>query len=275
MDVSWIAINTSRKIIVIGSLYHNPSDKCSYDEIGNQIRRIKRELKKYNKDIIFNINGDYNSKHEIWGSTITEPRGEQVLDWMGENRITYLNNGDWTYKSSNGKKDVLDLMTIDMNHQNLVDKWTCHTIYSTRTKVTINGTTTIPFSDHRGMIADLKLDPKVNEKPDRITWNFDESKKKKLQDEIKKKMKIWYKEYNKHKDNPDKIDQLVEYFQLLITTTAQNVLGFKRYNSGSVNWVDSTIYELLKEKKKIKNKISHLMGQMKKHFRLIKFAQCQ
>ena len=58
LDVSWIAINTSRKIIVIGSLYHNPNDKCSYDEIGNQIRRIRRELKKYNKDIIFSINGD-------------------------------------------------------------------------------------------------------------------------------------------------------------------------------------------------------------------------
>ena len=272
LDVSWIAVNTSRKIIIIGSLYHNPGDKCEYTEIGNQIRRIKRELKHYNKDIIFSINGDYNAKHEIWGSTITEPRGENVLDWIGENHITYLNNGDWTYKASNGKKDVLDLMTIDMNHQNLVDKWTCHTVYSTRTKVTFNGTTTIPFSDHRGMIADLTLDPKINEKPDRITWNFDESKKKILQDTIKKKMKLWHNEYKKYKDDPNKIDQLVEYFQLLITTTAQNILGFKRYNSNSVNWVDNAIYELLREKKKIKNKISHLLNQMKKHFNTIKMA---
>ena len=37
-------------------------------------------------------------------------------------------------------------------------------------------------------------------------------------------MKSWYKEYEKYKDDPDKIDQLVEYFQLLITTTAQNIL---------------------------------------------------
>ena len=76
LDISWIGVNTSRKIIVIGSLYHNPSDKCQYDEIANQIRRIKRELKQYDKDIVFSINGDFNSKHEIWGSTITETRGE-------------------------------------------------------------------------------------------------------------------------------------------------------------------------------------------------------
>ena len=77
------------------------------------------------------------------------------------------------------------------------------------------------------MIADLCLDPIVNAKPDR--WNFDESKKKDFQKTISRKMKEWNKEYIKHKNDPNKIDQLVEYFQLLITTTAQDILGFKRF----------------------------------------------
>ena len=45
------------------------------------------------------------------------------------------------------------------------------------------------------------------------------------------------------------------------------MLGFKKYNSSSVNWVDSIIYELLKEKKTVKNKTSHLIAKMKKHFK--------
>ena len=65
-------------------------------------------------------------------------------------------------------------------------------------------------------------------------------------------------------------DQLTEYFQLLITTTAQDILGYNRFNSNSVNWVDKNIYELLSEKKKIKNKISHILSKMKKHFISIK-----
>ena len=81
----------------------------------------------------------------------------------------------------------------------------------------------------RGMIAILCLDPEMNEPPDRISWNFDEKKKKLLQNEIKKKMKLWNMEYERHKNNPDKVDQLVEYFQLLLTTTAQKILGFRKF----------------------------------------------
>ena len=66
-------------------------------------------------------------------------------------------------------------------------------------------------------------------------------------------MIIWNELYEQCKDDKDCLDSLVEYFQLLIVTTAQDILGFKRYNSRSVNWVDSKIYEILNEKKKIKN----------------------
>ena len=49
-------------------------------------------------------------------------------------------------------------------------------------------------------------------------------------------------------------------------------MGFKKYSSQSVNWVDQKVYDILKEKKKIKNKISHLIHQMRKHFGHIRFA---
>ena len=177
-----------------------------------------------------------------------------------------MNNGDYTYINPNGGKDTLDIMMMDMNNVTLITKWSCQTIFSTRTTRTPNGIIKIPFSDHRGMVAVLCLDHEMNEPPDRISWNFDEKKKKLLQNEIKKKMKLWNMEYERHKNNPDKIDQLVEYFQLLLTTTAQKILGFRKFNSQSINWIDNTIYDILKEKRKIKNKISHLLSKIKKHF---------
>ena len=117
IDISWLGIITNRKILIIGSMYHSPSYKGEYDRITQQMNRISRELAHYNKQVIFMINGDLNSKHEIWGSTVTEPRGEYLLDWLGENELTFLNNGDWTYKNANGKKDVLDIMSINMAHE--------------------------------------------------------------------------------------------------------------------------------------------------------------
>ena len=105
-----------------------------------------------------------------------------------------------------------------------------------------------------------------NERTDKICWNLDETKKLEFQKAIKQKMICWNEMYEQCKDDKDCLDSLVEYFQLLIVTTAQDVLGFKKYNSRSVNWVDSKIYEILNEKKKVKNKISHMISQMKRHF---------
>ena len=109
------------------------------------------------------INGDVNAKHTIWGSTIIDKRGELLLDWIGINKMTFLNNGDYTHINPNGGKNTLDIMMMDMNHVTLVTKWSCQTVFSTRTKTTPNGTITIPFSDHRGMITVLCLDPQIND----------------------------------------------------------------------------------------------------------------
>ena len=191
LDISWLAIITHRKIIVIGSCYHSPNHNCTYEQIVYQKNRIKKELKKYKKKIIFNINGDFNSKHTIWGSTITDRRGEYLLDWMGENGMSFLNNGDYTHTRSNGGKDVLDVMLMDIKEQDVVTDWSCHSVFSTRKMKTPQGTITIPFSDHRGMICTLNLDPMFNERPDKICWNLDESKKVKFQEAIKVKMISW------------------------------------------------------------------------------------
>ena len=132
--------------------------------------------------------------------------------------------------------------------------------------------TIIPFSDHRGMIATLAIHPIIEYEPDRITLNLDESKIDQFKDKIKDNMKIWNEMYEKNKNNAECVDLLAEYFQLLIVDGAKEIFGFKRFNSRSVNWIDKEVQKILKEKNKIKNKISHVKAKMKKHFGSIKNA---
>ena len=269
LDVTWIGIKTHRKIIVIGSGYHSPSHNAQYDEIMEQRRRIQRELNHYKMKLIFMLCGDFNSKHTVWGSSIIDKRGENMLDWIHQNKMAVMNNGDFTYKNANGKKDVLDLMLIDNEFEYIIHNWGAHTIKSTRTRNSNNGRIWVPFSDHRGMIAVLCLDPIINTKPNRITWNFDEKKREKFQAAIKVRMKEWNDIYQKLKNDRNCVNMLTEYFQLLITTTAKEILGFKKFNDRSVNWVNKEIQLLLKEKKKLKNKKAHIIGKMKKYFKTV------
>ena len=269
LDVTWIGVKTHRKIIVIGSGYHSPSHNAQYDEILQQRRRIQRELNHYKMKVIFMLCGDFNSKHTIWGSSTIDKRGENMLDWIHQNKMAILNNGEYTYKNANGKKDVLDLMMIDSDFEFIIHSWSAHTIKSTRTKKSVKGTTWVPFSDHRGMIAVVSVDPIIDSKPNRITWNFDERKREKFRETMKIKMKEWNEMYQKLKHDKSSVNILTEYFQLLITTTAKEILGFKKFNDRSANWVNKDIQILLKEKNKLKNKKAHILGKMKKHFKSV------
>ena len=98
---------TNRKILVIGSLYYSHSFTCNFDQIEQQKRMIKKELADHKKQLIFMINGDVNAKHTIWGSTVIDQRGEQLLDWMGSNKMTFLNNGDYTHVNANDFQNSL------------------------------------------------------------------------------------------------------------------------------------------------------------------------
>jgi len=93
LDIAWLAVKTKRKMIVVGSGYHSPNYDCVYNSITAQKNRIKGELNHYKLKTVFMINGDFNTKHEIWGSSETDDRGEYMLDWMGENKFGFINNG--------------------------------------------------------------------------------------------------------------------------------------------------------------------------------------
>ena len=271
LNVTWLGVRTYKSVVVISSGYHSPSFSCSYDELIMQKNRIERELKTSNhKKRIYMLNGDFNSKNEIWGSTITDKRGENLADWLVMQNLSFLNNGDHTHTRGK-KKEVLDIMSITSDATNIVKKWFTSTVPTNRvSKLGIKKR----FSDHKAMIAILNTDPDIKFKPDKIAWNLDERKIKEFRNALRPLMQEWKMEYDKHYRNENAVDFLVEYFQLLIVKAAKNVFGFKKYNHQSVNWVDNKIHHILLKKRKVTNKISHLVKKIKKrHGSLMKASK--
>ena len=262
IDVTWIGVETKRDLIIIGSVYHSPSFECEYDEITYQLNHIKKVTKNY-KHTTTILGGDWNAKHQLWGSSITDNRGRQLIDWITTNDMQYCNDGTYTYVSKK-KKDVLDVTMITTQDQNLVKQWFVQDIPSNG--IDRNGKKK-RYSDHRGIIMVLNSDPRLKLKPTRVTWNLDVKKVPKFREKLLPKINEWNKAYDILHDKKENVNLLVEYFQLIIVETAREVFGFKKFNGESVNWVDKKVHNLLQKKKKIGNKISHDTYKIKKRFK--------
>ena len=164
LDTTWIGIETNKSIFLICSVYHSPSYNCEYDEIVLQWNNLKNVCRHYNR-ITTIFAGDWNSKNELWGSTITDNRGINLADWMVTNGLQFNNDGTHTYETER-KKEVLDVTMITQNEANWLKKWYVQSIPSKEDR----------FSDHIGIVMVINSDPKVKIIPTRITWNLDEKK---------------------------------------------------------------------------------------------------
>ena len=68
MWIEWISLVQDNKVLNLASFYYSPDhqfDKLQFDPISKDIELMNNI---YNdKDCYFSINGDFNSKSEIWG----------------------------------------------------------------------------------------------------------------------------------------------------------------------------------------------------------------
>src|SRR5436190_1777997 len=69
--------------------------------------------------------GDYNAKHEMWGSRLANPRGRNLLKCMNNNNLTHFSTGEPTYWPTDIQKipDLLDFFVtkcISHNYLNIV-----------------------------------------------------------------------------------------------------------------------------------------------------------
>ena len=113
LDETWMALFSNEYIVAIGSVYHSPSYEHSYDVISNHMKIIRELYKDRKEKLVFSVNGDFNSKNCIWGSSKTDKRGQYCADWIGANDLEFITDGSPTYiNRRKNKEDVLDLQMI-------------------------------------------------------------------------------------------------------------------------------------------------------------------
>ena len=121
LDVTWIAVESNRDVIIVGNVYHSPSYDCEYDELLFQLNHVKNITNKYKHTTVI-MAGDFNAKNVLWGSTITDNRGIQLDEWLTVQKLSFVNDGTYTHIRK-GKKDVLDVMAISQADLNNVKQW--------------------------------------------------------------------------------------------------------------------------------------------------------
>ncbi len=105
IEVAGIKIyNCTNEPFVVLSIYIAPSQILK-DE------HLKRFLVKKNLLIL----GDFNAKNPLWGSPITDVRGKLIGQFLEDNNIFCLNNGDGTRFKKNGTTSHLDLALCSSN----------------------------------------------------------------------------------------------------------------------------------------------------------------
>ena len=93
---------------------------------------------------------------------------------MIKNDLVCENDGSKTYKNSKtGKEDVLDYTLISTEAKRFISRWKIHKDLSLSTDWSKK---MIEWSDHYIMESLFDFRPVVYDIPDRLTWNFDETK---------------------------------------------------------------------------------------------------
>ena len=153
-----------------------------------------------------------------------------------------------------GKEDAIDLSLINMEAKRFNVRWKIHK----------DLTESYDFSDHYILESLINFNPIVIEIPDRITWDFDEKLINEYNENMQVKMNKWKKYYDVLCNEKKNVNKLVELFQLLFVQASIETFGFKYYNSNNFNYMTKKMMVLIDEKRKLKNKLSHLIYQIKR-----------
>lgn len=105
--------------VTIYSCYSSGNKKVEYLEstLGEIAERIR-----INKESAI-VAGDFNAKSPLWGMTYTDTRGQAVAEWVAENELVVLNQGDKPTYLARGCSSVLDLTFATEDVSRKVEHW--------------------------------------------------------------------------------------------------------------------------------------------------------
>lgn len=174
---------------------------------------------KYNKVI---VGGDMNAKSFSWGSTREDDRGTTLAEWSVEMRMEIVNRGDTPTFVRGEYSSLIDVTLSTRNMYTKIVNW--------RVSDEEN------MTDHQYIFYDiLDMNPERNKENQEIKWKYNEKRKERCQEEIKKKI-------NEECTNPE---QCIEMLQNI----CENI--FRKRRGGDcktpVYWWNQEIAEKRKE----------------------------
>lgn len=200
-----------------------------YLTIDNQVKLTEPLFQ--NSNIIC---GDFNSKHDLWGSASTDSRGVQITKYLHKYNFSCLNDGTHTFFGTNGYSSPLDLTLVSSNLA-LECNW--------------NSTLQCLNSDHCVVQITVKSDSEIlNTTPPRENYNYNKADWKKFQSLCLEKLL------------PNLITDDVNVSHDNIILTLQNIIKqtipkSKPFIKKSVPWWNKDCDEAVKNRKKAFNKL--------------------
>lgn len=105
LQATTIAVQDQSKEIAFSAIYCPPKHKITKQQFTDFFQTLGP---------CFIAGGDYNGKHQTWGSRVTVTRGRELLKSIQDNNLHYLSTGQPTYWPTDRRKlpDLLDFCVI-------------------------------------------------------------------------------------------------------------------------------------------------------------------
>lgn len=137
--------------ITICSIYCPPRHNIHQEQFGNFFLTLGRR---------FIVAGDFNAKHQAWGSRLNTPRGRELLKAITHNRLEALSSGEPTYWPSDPARvpDLLDFVITRGISSNYIDVTSNLDLSSDHTPIIVNVSTAVILSERPLKLFNKKTD---------------------------------------------------------------------------------------------------------------------
>lgn len=137
--------------LMICSIYCPPRHNIHKEQFDNFFLTLGRR---------FIVAGDFNAKHQAWGSRLNTPRGRELLKSVSYNHLDTLSSGEPTYWPSDPARlpDILDFVIVKGISTNYLNVTSNQDLSSDHTPIIVNVSTSVILSERPFKLFNKKTD---------------------------------------------------------------------------------------------------------------------
>ena len=226
-DTVAIQIQDRSRTIIIASIY------MPYDSIQPPPPELMRRLVSYCESRRWGliIGTDANSHNSIWGSTDTNSRGEDLLEYILTTKLSICNRGNTPTFVTTAREEVIDMTLVSGNIEQDIEEWKVNTEHA--------------HSDHRQIEFKLKLKKKQRSSPYRNIRRTDWEEYK-----IKVKEQLMHTQVEERPNIDNKAAAIRELMTQAIDVSCP--LTWKNNNKNRTKWWTKELTELKRKAARLK-----------------------